>query len=337
MTNPADLAQMSDEDLLRAAIRYERDHFPETADFSLGQMYVSTVQGDVALEHVWEEETAPEQAELDLHLTGPGVLDHSTNADHLVDFVSGINKAMKAIARQRLGMRSHPRNLLIEGVSPGSVRLVLRAQAGPPPNPKTDNNPMPGTERQGTNVDSEALRTIARLFTNASDTGGAPSILAEVRDLPQSARQALRKSVEASRKGDWEIDGLIRQRKLGASPVSFTRQGAMVLRQELVEHEYDIERQWSIGTIDGFRRSLGTFYFTPNVGGRSVAVSVFDSGILAKAAALAATEDVQVMAHLETIRALDGPEKAKPTTSRLLLDIKSVEPQPEQAPMDFDS
>ncbi|MCQ4150246.1 hypothetical protein [Rhodococcus qingshengii] len=328
-----DLTNVPDSELLRLAIR-DASQDPETEQFELGQIYAGLVSGSEELEEVWQEETSPEQAELDLHLTGPGVVGHSTRADHLADFVSGINTAMKAIARERLGLKSHPRNLLIEGATPGSVRVVLRAQAGPAPNPKTDDNPMPGTERQATNVDSEALRTIARLFTNASDPDGQPSVLAEVRDLPPAARKAIRRSVIASRKGEWEIDGLIRQRTLGASPIAFTKDGARVLEQELKQHDYESVVRWSTGTIDGFRRSLGTFYFTPNIGERSFAVSVHDSAVLAKAAALAADEGIQVRVQIETITATDGPEKDRTTTSRLLLDIKRAEDSGKQTSME---
>lgn len=72
MTGLGHLSGLSDDDLLRAAIRYEYEHFPDTADFALGQLYSGTVQGDPAAERVWAEETAPEQVELDLHLEAPG-------------------------------------------------------------------------------------------------------------------------------------------------------------------------------------------------------------------------------------------------------------------------
>lgn len=321
----ADLAEASDAELLRLAIR-EATSESVDANFELGQLYAGFVLGRADLQQTWEEETAPEEAELDLHLEGPGVAVHSTRADHLAAFVSGMNTAVKSIAKQRLGTKRHSRNLLIEGASQGSVRLVLRAEPVLPPNPKTDNNTVPDTAQLASSSDSEALRSIARLFTIASATEGEPSVLAEVRELPNEARKALRRCVEASRMGDWEIDGLIRQRGLGVAPVSFTRSGASVLRRELEDDVYASSVDWAVGTVDGFRRVLGMFYFTPNTGGGPVAVGVQDSAVLTNVTKLAAEEGTQVLVQVETITASASADGNRGTTSRLLLDIKPAEP-----------
>lgn len=318
MTGLGHLSGLSDDDLLRAAIRYEYEHFPDTADFALGQLYSGTVQGDPAAERVWAEETAPEQVELDLHLEGAGVRGHATRADKLATFVAGVNDATKAIVRERLQLNALNRNLLIHGLGPGSVRVVLRADA--PLDGDAKHVPLGGTSQFASSPDSEALRTIARLFTNASSS--AAGVGSDVRDLPIKARRGLLRSTSAMRTAGWDIAGQIRQRGLGSTEVAFTQAGAALLGSELKNYNYDSERGWAIGTIDGFRRSLGSLYLTPSGTKTPLAVNVSDLDTLAAAARLAAEEGVVVQVQIETVRALSSEESTRMTTSRSLLQIE---------------
>lgn len=184
-----------------------------------------------------------------------------------------------------------------------------------------------GTSQFASSPDSEALRTIARLFTNASSRDGAVS--SDVRDLPIKARQGLLRSTSAIKSAGWDIAGQIRQRGLGYTGVEFTQAGAALLASELKNYDYDTERVWAIGTIDGFRRSLGSLYFTPAGTKSAVAVNVSDAEILAAATRLAAEEKVVVRVLIETVRALSGEESTRMTTSRSLLQIeRAAEPLP---------
>jgi hypothetical protein len=318
MTDLNHLSDLSDDDLLRAAIRYEYEHFPDTADFAVGQMYSGTVQGDPAAERVWAEETAPEQVELDLHLDGAGVRGHATRADKLATFVAGVNDATKAIVRDRLHLSALNRNLLVHGVGPGSVRVVLRADT--PLDRDGKHVPLGGTSQFAASPDSEALRIIARLFTNASSS--APAVGSDVRDLPIKARRGLLRSTSAMKAAGWDIAGQIRQRGLGSTDVAFTQAGAAQLASELKNYDYDTETTWAIGTIDGFRRSLGSLYFTPAGTKSPLAVNVSDPDTLAAAARLAAEEEAVVRVLIETVRALSGEESTRVTTSRSLLQIE---------------
>lgn len=318
MTEHGHLSDLTDDDLLRSAIRYEYEHFPDTADFALGQMYSGTIQGDPAAERIWVEETAPEQVELDLHLEGAGVRGHATRADKLATFVAGVNDATKAIVRDRLHLSALNRNLLIQGLSPGSVRVVLRANT--PLDGDGKHVPLSGTSQFAASPDSEALRTIARLFTNASSS--APAVGSDVRDLPIKARRGLLRATSAMRTAGWDIAGQIRQRGLGSTDVAFTQAGAAQLASELKIYQYDTESAWAIGTIDGFRRSLGSLYFTPAGTKSPLAVNVSDADTLAAAARLAADEHAVVRALIETVRALSGEESTRVTASRSLLQIQ---------------
>ncbi len=318
MTDLNHLSDLSDDDLLRAAIRYEHEHFPDTADFTLGQMYSATVQGDPASERVWSEETAPEQVELDLHLEGAGVRGHATRADKLASFVAGVNDATKAIVRDRLHLSALNRNLLVHGLSPGSVRVVLRADT--PLDNDAKHVPLSGTSQFASSPDSEALRTIARLFTNSSSS--VPAVGSDVRDLPVKARRGLLRSTSAMKAAGWDIAGQIRQQGLGSTEVTFTQAGVALLASELKNYDYDTESAWAIGTIDGFRRSLGSLYFTPAGTKAPLAVNVSDPDTLAAATRLAADEAAVVRVLIETIRALSGQESTRVTTSRSLLRIE---------------
>ena len=195
---------------------------------------------------------------------------------------------------------------------------VLRADA--PLDGDAKHVPLGGTSQFASSPDSEALRTIARLFTNASSS--AAGVGSDVRDLPIKARRGLLRSTSAMRTAGWDIAGQIRQRGLGSTEVAFTQAGAALLGSELKNYNYDSERGWAIGTIDGFRRSLGSLYLTPSGTKTPLAVNVSDPDTLAAAARLAAEEGVVVQVQIETVRALSSEESTRMTTSRSLLQIE---------------
>lgn len=310
-----ELSNYSDEELLRLAI-HEAQSDERTADLELGQIYGALVAGNTDRERIWQEETAPLQVELDLHLEGASVKDHATRVDKLALFVSGINDASKAIVREKLGLKTLHRNLLIAGLQPGSVRVTLRADEPPV---HTAQNAMDNTEQFASSPDSEALRTIARLITNASEA--EPAIASDVEGLPAAARKALGKSVRAFRSAGWDIGGTIRQRGHGIDDIRLTQSGASVLSEALRNYSYVDTAAWVEGRIDGFRRSLGSLYFIPTATGRPVSVVVEDSKTLGKATRLAANEGALVSAFIRTVQADAGREDDRTMTSRTLLDI----------------
>ncbi|GFG74618.1 hypothetical protein [Mycobacterium botniense] len=231
-----ELASMTDEELLRQSIREILAGFPpREAGLLLNNMYAGGAIADrPSMLAVWNEELSPEQAELDLHLTGEGIRDHSARADQLARLVSGINDATKAIVRDKLGLRSLNRNLLVEGVAPGSVHVVLRADA-----PIEASGTEPMRDVDASSPDSVALRTVARVFTVASSD--EPSVSGDLRSMPARARAALRRAVVTVSKANWEIDGEIRQRTYGADPVRLSRRGAVELLHQLAAHNYTTE------------------------------------------------------------------------------------------------
>ena len=142
-----------------------------------------------------------------------------------------------------------------------------------------------------------------------------------MRDLPIKARRGLLRSTSAMKAAGWNIAGQIRPR-LGSTDVAFTQAGAAQLASELKKYDCHTETTWAIGTIDGFRRSLGRLYFTPAGTKSPLAVNVSDPDTLAAATRLAAEEGAVVRALMETVRALSTEGSTRVTTSRSLLQIE---------------
>jgi hypothetical protein len=309
-----DVSSMTDEELLRQSIRNILTERRGIADVLLNSMYGGLAIADrPTMLAVWNEELSPEQAEVDLHLTGESVHGHGTRADQLSIFVSGINDATKAIVRDKLGLRTLSRNLIIEGIQPGSVKVVLRADSPLPDESTVTTIP----DADASSPDSLALRTVARIFTTASSD--EPGVGAELRTLPAGAREGIKRAVAATRTARWEISGEIRQRGYGSSAVSLSQIGAKQIIEQLENHNWDTNQGWVSGRVDGFRHSLGSFYLVPASSLRPVQISVPDPGLLKKVRQLAAVEGAAVDALVETVFPV-GETSARP--SRTLLDIR---------------
>jgi hypothetical protein len=227
---------------------------------------VGIVGDDAELIDIFEREVGPEQAEVDLHLNGPGVVENATNAHQFSRFVSGLSEAVKETAKARAGRKSYRENLLIEGATPGSVRVVLRVATPTIPKSQTVDEATAAST-----VDSDALRTVASILRHASDPDLDTPLAAEIAELPIKARTALKRVANASQKGGWGVRGSIRQRRVGAAELELTIEGAMRLRLELEDAQEFRRPERRVGTIDGFRWSLGTLYFEPDDGPRFTA------------------------------------------------------------------
>src|SRR5659263_25378 len=154
--------------LLTNALRQSR------GDPSLGALYAGSmlagVHGNVDLERVYRQEMAPQQVELDLHLVGEGVIDHSTNAAKFSEFIRRLSFATKHTAKQLAGSHAWSENLLIEALTPGSIRIALRAPEIPvDPSKPTHDEVLVSTP------EATALRAIASMLSLASSEDDAES------------------------------------------------------------------------------------------------------------------------------------------------------------------
>ena len=216
------------EGLLSAALQSALDDTPANAITRM-QLRTGIVGDNAQLIDVFERIAGPDQAEVDLHLEGPGVDVHATNAHYFAQFVSGVSEAVKETAKARLGKGRYSEHLLIEGVGPGSVRVVLRA----PSPPADDSQPNIDPSILASTVDSDALRSIAAVLSHASSEEDDSPLIAQLHDLPPTARRGLIRAARTTSEAAWSIKGSIRQRNIGASEVLLTPQGAQRLQQSL--------------------------------------------------------------------------------------------------------
>lgn len=314
--------RLSDE--TRNSMRLLRDALNESTEveeldiMARSSILMGVVGDDPHLLQVFEEETGPEQVELDLHLDGAGVIGHSTNALAFSTFVSRLAEAVKETAKDIAHFPRYNAGLLIEGATPGSVRVVLKA-----PTPPTTQDLPPTTSVSS--VDSEALRRIARVMTLASEPEDeAPDdepLNAAIQQLPIKARTKLKSAAEQAIKTDWEIDGSIRQRHFGRDRVELSPRGANRLRTALLSAHEEFTTERAFGTVDGLKHSLGVMWFKPEVASRSFQATVAEDLMLSHVAELAADPDQRVLAIFDTYSSFLGTSGSVVKKSRLLRSI----------------
>lgn len=317
--------------LLREAL-HETTGIEEVDQMSRTSLLMGVVGDDPQLLQVFEEETGPEQVELDLHLDGAGVTGHSTNAVAFATFVSRLAEAVKETAKDIANFPRYNAGLLIEGASPGSVRVVLKA-----PTPPTTQDLPPSTSVSS--VDSEALRRIARVMTLASEsdenTPDDEPLDAAIQQLPIKARTKLKSAADQAIKTNWEIDGSIRQRHHGRDRVELSPRGASRLRSALLAAQEEFTTERAYGTVDGLKHSLGVMWFKPEVASRSFQATVADDALLSRVAELAADPDQRVLAIFDTYSSFAGTSESVVKKSRLLRSI-TLETVPEQSQLPMD-
>lgn len=283
------------------------------------------VRDDAELLDIFEREVGPEQAEVDLHLTGPGIENSAANARQFSKFVSGISDAVKETAKARVGRNRYCDNLMIEGATPGSVRVVLRVAA---PQMADGQVADEKTVALASSVDSDALRAVASILAHASDANEDTPLAAEIADLPAKARTALRRVALASQQGGWVAHGIIRQRGIGAAELQLTSDGATRLQLQLqVDEAHDTRRtETRTGTIDGFRWSLGTFYFAPD-DAPAFSAGVMRNSVAQEVARLMDDPDRSVSADFDVVESYMPGDQTRSRISRMLTGIRELDMQ----------
>lgn len=276
------------------------------------------VRDDADLLNIYEREVGPEQAEVDLHLVGPGIEKNAANARQFSLFVSGISDAVKETAKARAGRKRYRDNLLIEGTTPGSVRVVMRVATPEVPDGQTVDD-----ETAASTVDSDALRTVASILAHASDPDLDTPLAAEIAELPIKARTALKRVANASQQGGWAVRGMIRQRRVGAAGLELTNDGAVRLRIELEVAQEKRRHEHRVGTIDGFRWSLGTLYFRPDEG-PAFAAGVMESRVALEVTRLMNDPELRVMADFDVVESYLPGDQTRSRVSRVLTGIRSL-------------
>lgn len=310
-----DFADMSDADLLRAAIAEEREHWDEHSDFALGQMYAGTVQGNPELEAIWEVEMAPSQARLDLHLSEGTVEGHTAPADNFAKLVAGVADATKHIAKKRLGRDRYGSPVLVRGAGLGSVRVVLEIQPHP-------DDERPDSMVDLPTVDSESLRQVAAILANADDMSDDSTLTAQIGPLPSGARKALRKAARQISTQHWHVAGRVEQRGFRPADIAITPAGARRLEVELNNAAFDPKPVELFGQIDGTIDIEGIVWFKPEAGRRIRSIAVDQE--VAQAALALQTGHPRVKAEFVVYESLSESEDVLKRS----WELRSVTPAP---------
>lgn len=219
---------------LNAAFSYEPDHRRALRDFRLD-----------------------DQTELDLHLAGANVIDHTTRADWLGVFMTRTAQAVKELAKGIAGKERHVPGLLVEGPGPGSVRVIFRS----PPQPKRA-VPMAGTDVE--TLDGKALHQFASLFLLAEDD--TDLLEASVHQLPGAARRAMRQVGQQVVEASWSIEGSLAARGKELQRVVISPSGAANLVRAVGETAAVTEPKTIPGAVDGWTWSKSVVDFQPTNG-----------------------------------------------------------------------
>lgn len=260
-------AHLSDEDLLRAAIAEEREHWDAHSDFALSQLYAGTVQGRPELEQIWAEEMAPPQARFAVRLTEGSVAGHTAPADKFALFVTGVADATKSISRKRLDRKIYHSPVLVRAIAPGSVRVVLEVQ-------RHENDEHPDSMGEFSTVDSQSLRQVAAILGQADDMSDDSTLTAQIRPLSGSARKALRRAAKQIAQQHWHVEGRIEQRGFAPADIALSPAGASRLSVELTNEAIEPKPATIYGQVVGTIDIEGIVWFKPEGGKRFRAVAI---------------------------------------------------------------
>jgi hypothetical protein len=292
------------DELFRRAIR-EAQASP-FADYAVSSL-IAAVGNNEVLRRIAAEEMAPRAAELELHLNGEDVRDHSTNARSFGILLIRIAEASKQYVKDKLNIPRLAADLLV-APGPGSVRATFLA-----PDPSAEAaGTFPDAHPKGpvwthSNVQSESLHKIAVVLANANpNTPESEALDGAIQQLPATARRQLEKAVAEVVKRDWSLSGEFRQRGIGVEPVELGPEAARYLSSRLKDDQADVDQLQINGVVDGHRWSTGLMFFRPVGGLRPFHASFESTEIQEHVAALAAVPDRAVNAAF-TVYVYHGP------------------------------
>lgn len=226
---------------------------------SRASLYTAT-RGQPDLEQVYTDMTLRSSAELDLHLEGAGVTDHSTRADALGRLLARSATAVKELAKDIGGLSRHTPGLLTEAPALGSVRVVLRT-----PDVKRTQEGLPIEDTQS--LDALALHQLASLMLQADEDNPADDALdASIQQLRGETRQALRLLGQAVLDGNWDVEGSLVVPGHGRQPVHLGQRGARRIVEVAKRKDTDVKHVSLIGEVDGWVWSSSTMRFDPDEG-----------------------------------------------------------------------
>lgn len=327
---PTDLTiQESFRRALRSAIK------AEDSDLVIDSL-LAAVEGDLVLENIAALELAPRAAHLELHLDGPDVQSHATNARSFGVFVLRISEAGKEFVKDRLHIDRFASDILI-APGPGSVRATFIA---PDPvdlaqGPLADYSPHDEALWTDANLQSEALHQIAVVLANADpETPESEALDGAIQQLPMASRRHLRTAVNEAAKRDWLITGEFRQRGVGVEQVELKPSAAKYLSSRLVAQATEEDTWRTTGILDGHKWSKGLMYFIPSGRTKSFFASFATSEIQQQVAALSAVPEQKVEAVFTVFVSHGLGEGESGTRSYVIQEIRPLDAGPESQ-LDF--
>lgn len=303
-------------------------HLDFGSSYSPERIRDEVVGDDPVLLNTFELLRGPDQAELDLHLEGPGVKGHATDARHFSKFIS---KVTAAVAEASKADKTHARaraGLLIEGATPGSVRVVFKSA---PAFVKSSAASMGSDELfdvgQKSTSDSVALREIANILSSASDadTIADEELGAALGLVPANAHHLLFEAISTAASADWQISGSVRQRGIGRRNVTLTKRGASRLNTLLRPVSETIETLELRGILDGYKPSEARMWIRPEGLQRSLVVLVQTPELLRQVKELnAVSEDVRVAITVNVKQRRSKSSGQVQSTSRDLVSVVPI-------------
>ncbi len=229
---------------------------------------------------------------LDLHLEGPGVEGHTTDARPLAAFLRALDEVVKHVTRS-VGRLGFVKESLRVTPAVGSVRLVVE-----PPETVTTGGFVTG---RAEHVEVLGLRRLVSLMNLAQAQIGFDSaqLNAALYDLSPGARDALAKFAKVTRESTYELRGVWVDARHGESVVRLSLSAASRLERAAGEAVQRVEQQTVVGVVDGWEWSSSTVHFVPRIG-RPFRASV-PAQLATQVASLIATRNVQVQARFAVL------------------------------------
>lgn len=284
---------------------------------------------DPELLNTFELYRGPDQAELDLHLEGPGVTGHTTDAKQFSKFISKITGAVAAASKlDKMHARARA-GLLIEGAAPGSVRVVFKSA---PAFVKKSATPGPDANilfdaGETSTSDSVALREIANILSSASDADNFADdeLGAALGLVPAGAHNLLFEAITTAASAEWEIHGSVRQRGIGRRDVTLTKRGASRLTTLLRPMNETVETLELRGTLDGYKPSEARMWLRPEDSQRSLVVLVQTPDLLRQVKELnAVSEEVNVAVTVRVRQRQSVSSGQVQSTTRDLVSVAQI-------------
>jgi hypothetical protein len=275
-----------------------------------------------------QAELVPDQSgsrvELDLHLTGPGVRDHETDAYLLGRFLAAASDSVNELIKDQLHFKKHRRGLqVVGGVGAGSVRVQLREPELKKPG--QDGLPM---EAQVESPEAQALRNLVQILTVADKAAQKPveSLLDAHLQLDLGARRALGQIAGVIVRADWSASGFLLQPLKEPVVVALSLAGANRLRVATQEYKYQTKAVTAHGKVDGWVWSEAELHFLTDDGTRIKAAVPL--GLQRDVAHLVAEPDVRATARFQVV------ERHAPKGARVPLQygLLEITPDPKLIP-----